>query len=52
MQRADWFAQQRNSAYYQPDLSMAEAEALGLVEVWSNSRWILWRVPELAVESE
>ena len=52
MQRADWFAQQRGSSYYQPDLDRAEAEALGLEEVWSDARWILWRVPEPTVVSE
>ena len=48
LQRADWFAQQRNSSYYQPDIDEAEAAELGLEEVWSDSRWILWRVPESA----
>ena len=51
LQRADWFAQQRNSSYYQPDIDEAEAAELGLVEVWSDSRWILWQVPEPAVDS-
>ena len=46
LQRADWFAQQRSSSYYQPDIDEAEAAELGLEEVWSDSRWILWRVPE------
>ena len=46
VQRADWFAQQRGSSYYQPDIDQAEAAELGLEEVWSDARWILWRVPE------
>ena len=52
MQRADWFAQQRGSSYYQPDIDRAEAAELGLVEVWSDARWILWRVPEPTVVAE
>ena len=43
--RADFYAQQRGSTYYQPELSMEEAEELGFTMVWSNSEWILWRVP-------
>ncbi len=46
LQRADYFAQQRFSDYYQPDTTPLEARALGLVEVWSNERWILWRLPD------
>ena len=49
LQRADVFAQQRGSSYYQPDIDAAAAERLGLVEVWSDARWILWRVPEPTV---
>ena len=43
--RADFFAQQRDSTYYQPALSMEEAEDLGFTMVWSDLSWILWRVP-------
>jgi hypothetical protein len=46
MQRADYFAQMRFSSYSQPDITPFEAEELGLEEVWSDDRWILWRVPE------
>jgi hypothetical protein len=42
---ADWFAQRRNSDYVQPDLTPAQARALGFEEVWSDRLWILWRVP-------
>jgi hypothetical protein len=46
LQRGDYFAQQRFSDYFQPgDDELALREA-GLVEVWSNGRWILWRLPE------
>ncbi len=44
-ERADFYAQQRGSTYYQPALTMEEAEDLGFTMVWSNSEWILWRVP-------
>ncbi len=45
IQHADYYAQQRFSSYFQPDISESEARARGMVEVWSNSRWILWRLP-------
>jgi hypothetical protein len=45
-QRADYFAQMRYSQYFQPDLTETEARAAGLVEVWSDDRWILWRLPD------
>ena len=46
LQRADYFAQQRFSEYFQPDLTEAEARDAGMVEVWSNARWVLWRLPD------
>jgi hypothetical protein len=46
VQRADYFAQQRFSEYFQPADSAAALEEAGLVEVWSNERWILWRLPD------
>jgi hypothetical protein len=46
LDRSDYYAQQRGSTYYQPALTMEEAVDLGLMMVWSDSRWILWRVPE------
>jgi hypothetical protein len=48
--RADFFAQQRDSTYYQPALSMEEAEDLGFTMVWSDFSWILWRVPSPNLE--
>ena len=44
-QHADYFAQQRFSSYFQPNITEADALARGMVEVWSNSRWILWKLP-------
>jgi hypothetical protein len=44
-QDADYFAQRRNSTYWQPDLSVGEARLAGFEEVWSNPQWILWRTP-------
>jgi hypothetical protein len=46
LDRSDFYAQQRGSTYYQPRLTMEEAEDLGLTMVWSDSTWILWKVPE------
>ena len=45
-QRADYYAERRNSTYWQPDLSSAEARRAGFEEVWSDQRWILWRIPD------
>jgi hypothetical protein len=42
---ADFLAQQRGSTYYQPALTTEEAAELGFTMVWSDSNWILWRVP-------
>jgi hypothetical protein len=45
LQKADYFAQQRFSNYYQPDITSEEARAAGMVPVWQNPYWILWRLP-------
>ena len=45
-QRADYFAQQRGSDFYQPRMSEAQGRALGFEVVWSNDQWILWKVGE------
>ena len=45
-QRADYFAQQRFSEYFQPPATAAELTAAGYTEVWANERWILWRAPD------
>jgi hypothetical protein len=45
-QRADYYAERRNSTYWQPELSPQAAGAAGFEEVWSNERWILWRLPD------
>ncbi len=44
--RADYYAQRRNSTYWQPELGLADARLAGFEEVWSDQRWILWRVPD------
>ncbi len=44
--RADYYAERRNSTYWQPELSRAEAARAGFEEVWSDQRWILWRLPD------
>ncbi len=45
VQRADYYAQRRNATFWQPELTTAAAEAAGFEEVWSDQRWILWRLP-------
>jgi hypothetical protein len=42
--RADYFAQLRDSTYSQP--AVAEAQRAGFEEVWSDQVWILWRVTD------
>lgn len=44
--RADWFMMRRGSDHSQPLVSDAEAGRLGLIEVWSDETWVLWRIPE------
>jgi hypothetical protein len=44
-QNADYFAQRRNSTYWQPQFDRNDARAMGFEEVWSNQTWILWRTP-------
>lgn len=46
LQSADYYAERRDSKYWQPTLDEDHA---GLVEVWSNSRWTLWRVTDTEV---
>ncbi len=51
VERADYYAERRNSTYWQPDLDASEARAAGFEEVWSDQRWILWRLPDTAPAS-
>lgn len=41
LQSADFYAERRNSTFWQPRLDRNHE---GLVEVWSDDRWILWEV--------
>lgn len=43
LQSADYYAERRNSKYWQPTLG---ADHPGLVQVWSDPQWILWEVTE------
>jgi len=45
LQRADYYAQLRNSDYSQPAVTPEQATALGMEEVWSDAKWILWKLP-------
>lgn len=47
-ERADYYAERRNSTYWQPALTPSQAKAAGFEEVWSDQRWILWRLPDPA----
>ena len=44
--RADYFAQQRGSDFFQPRLTEAQGRDLGFEIVWSDDYWILWNVGE------
>ncbi len=43
---ADYYAERRSSTYWQPELTTAAARHAGFEEVWSDQRWILWRLPD------
>ncbi len=43
---ADYYAERRNSTYWQPELTAGDARRAGFEEVWSDQRWILWRLPD------
>ncbi len=45
LERADFFMMRRNSDLSQPQLTDAMARDAGLVDVWSDSQWVLWKVP-------
>lgn len=45
-ERADYYAERRNSTYWQPELDEAAARRAGFEKVWSDERWILWRISE------
>ncbi len=44
LRTSDYFAQRKGSDYSQPDVSLAEATALGFDVVWEDGTWILWRL--------
>jgi len=46
LQRADYFVMGRTAGVGIPNLTDAQAATAGLEEVWSNSAWVLYRVPQ------
>jgi hypothetical protein len=44
LRTSDYYAQRKGSDYSQPDVSPAEASALGFDVVWEDGTWILWRL--------
>jgi hypothetical protein len=48
---ADWFAQLKGTTFSQPSPTATEARASGLVLVWQDANWILWRVARRAGET-
>jgi len=49
--RADYYAERRDSTFWQPELTVEDAEAAGFEEIWSDQRWILWRTPDTPPEA-
>ncbi|MGI9051345.1 MAG: hypothetical protein ACR2HQ_01620 [Ilumatobacteraceae bacterium] len=47
LERSDYFAQLRNSKFAQPDVSPFEAREIGLEQIWTDARWVLWKVPPI-----
>lgn len=45
LRRGDWYAMERDSDYIQTPLTAERAAEMGLVSVWENERFVLWRVP-------
>jgi hypothetical protein len=45
-ERADYYAERRNSTYWQPELDLSDARRAGFEQVWSDQRWILWRIAD------
>jgi hypothetical protein len=43
---ADYYAERRDSTFWQPELTAEDAAAAGFEEIWSDQRWILWKIPE------
>jgi hypothetical protein len=46
LRTGDYYAQQRYTDYSQPAVTPAQAVEMGFVEVWSDAKWILWRLPD------
>ncbi len=44
-QRADYFMMRRGSAFSQPLVDATEAADMGWEAAWSDSDWVLWRLP-------
>ena len=47
LERADFFVMGRLEPVGIPVLTDEQAATAGLVEVWSNAEWVLWRVPDV-----
>ena len=50
VERGGWYAQERDSDYIQTPLTTQRAAELGFDAVWSNSKFILWRIPDRRYE--
>jgi hypothetical protein len=49
---AQWYVMEKESSYGQTLIRAGEEERFGVVPVWENSRWVLWRfLPREVVET-
>jgi hypothetical protein len=42
---ADYYAMEKGSNYSQPDVSDDQAAEVGMVKVWENTKFVLWKIP-------
>lgn len=45
LKAADYYAMERGSNYSQPDVSDEQAAEVGMVKVWENAKFVLWKIP-------
>jgi hypothetical protein len=43
-ERSDYFMMRRNSSFSQPLVTDDEAAAMGWIDVWNDTTWVLWKV--------
>jgi hypothetical protein len=46
LQNADYYAMEKGSTYSQPNVSDEQAAEFGMVKVWENTKFVLWKIPQ------